>query len=52
MLVKNYILVCSMIMWVPQEWVLWWQGAAEGYLFRGYLPPRHELKAPYNHSIF
>jgi hypothetical protein len=23
----------------------------EGYLFRGYLPPRHEFKAPYNHFI-
>ena len=25
---------------------------AEGYLFRGYLPPRHELKSLYNYLIF
>ena len=26
--------------------------AVEGYLFRGYLPPRHELRVAYNHLIF
>ena len=26
--------------------------AAEGYLFKGYLLPRHKLEAPYNYIIF
>ena len=25
--------------------------AVEGYLFKGYLPPRHKLEAPYNYLV-